>query len=599
MSRSSKPIQDPPTPNVESGDGIASSGNLDNQVGIRSRHFVIEGMSHVKGSVEAPLIEHTIPELLSQTVNLHGTREAMVFPEKSIRWNWQKLADEVDRLAAGFLSLGLKTGDRVGIWSPNRPEWVLVQFATARLGLVLVTINPAYRAGELEHVLRASGCAALVMAPRFKSSNYVNMFLELVSGADGEAVTSLRIDSLPELKTVICMQDDSRDPITAGMLSFEEVASLAGPAEFAELDGVSTKLNPHDPINIQFTSGTTGLPKGATLSHHNILNNAQFTVMTMKFTENDRLCIPVPLYHCFGMVMSVLGCLTKGATMVFPGEAFDAKQTLESIASEKCTALYGVPTMFNAILGLTEFSEFNVSSLRTGIMAGAPCPIETMNRVFKDMNMREVTIAYGMTETSPVSFQSAVDDPIEKRVSTVGRVHPHAECRIIDKSGAVVPVGETGELCTRGYLIMKGYWGEKKLSDEAIDSEGWMHSGDLAVMDNEGFCNIVGRVKDVIIRGGENIYPREVEDYIYRFDKVKDVQVFGIPSENFGEEVCAWVVPKPGVAITSEEVREFCQGKIAHYKVPRFIRIRDDLPMTVSGKAQKFKMREEMLKELG
>ena len=599
MNRLSKPIQDLSTPIVEIGDGITPSGSIDNQGGIKNRHFVIEGMSHVKGSVGEPLIEQTIPDLLLQTANSHGTRDAMVFTDRAMRWSWQKLADDVDSLAAGFLSLGLNTGDRVGIWSPNRPEWVLVQFATARLGLILVTINPAYRSGELEHVLRASGSKALVMAPKFKTSDYVKMFLELVSSADGEDAARLHIESCPDLKTVICMQDDSRDPVTAGMISFEEVASLAGPAQFARLGSISANLNPHDPINIQFTSGTTGLPKGATLSHHNIVNNAQFTVMTMKFTASDRLCTPVPLYHCFGMVMSVLGCLTKGATMVFPGEGFDAKQTLESIASENCTALYGVPTMFNAILGLNEFTEFDVSSLRTGIMAGAPCPIETMNRVIKDMNMSEVTIAYGMTETSPVSFQSAVDDPIEKRVSTVGQVHPHAECRIIDQDGAVVPVGETGELCTRGYLVMKGYWGEKELSEKAIDQEGWLHSGDLAVMDDEGFCNIVGRVKDVIIRGGENIYPKEVEDYIYRFDKVKDVQVFGIPNEKYGEEVCAWVVPKPGVAIEPEEVRDFCEGKIAHYKVPRFVRIRDDLPMTVSGKAQKFKMREEMIKELG
>lgn len=564
-----------------------------------NKHFVIEGLSHVRGSVEDPLIENTIPELLSNIVNSHGSREAMVFTDRGIRWSWQKLSEEADILAAGFLSLGLKTGDRVGIWSPNRPEWVVVQFATARLGLILVTINPAYRSGELEHVLRASGCAALVMAPRFKSSNYTEMFLELVSDSEREETTSLRIKALPELKTVICMQDDSQDPVPTGMLTFDEVASLPGPAQIARLDSVSAELNTHDPINIQFTSGTTGLPKGATLSHHNIVNNAQFVAMTMKFTENDRLCIPVPLYHCFGMVMAVLGCLTKGATMVFPGEGFDAKQTLESIASESCTALYGVPTMFNAILGLDDFSEFNVSSLRTGIMAGAPCPIETMNRVIGDMNMREVTIAYGMTETSPVSFQSAVDDPIEKRVTTVGRAHPHAECRIIDKSGSVVPVGETGELCTRGYLVMKGYWGEKRLSEEAIDQEGWMHSGDLAVIDAEGFCNIVGRVKDVIIRGGENIYPKEIEDYIYRFDKVMDVQVFGIPDEKFGEEVCAWVVPKPETDVTPEQVRDFCKGQIAHYKVPRYVRIRQELPMTVSGKAQKFKMREAMLKELG
>ena len=587
----SKPIVDPGT--MSGASSVQSNGNQHSP-----RRFMAEGMSHVKGSEEKPLLECTIPELVADTVSKHGAREALVFPNENIRWNWQQFAAEVDRLAAGFLALGLNTGERVGIWSPNRYEWVLVQFATARIGLVLVTINPAYRVAELEHTLKSSGCAVLVMAPRFKTSNYVEMFQDLAP-VNGEVDPTKRsIKKLPELRIVICMQNSAQESVPDGMLSFNKIASIAGPAQQARLDSVSSGLKPDDAINIQFTSGTTGLPKGATLSHRNIVNNAQFTVDAMNFTQWDRLCIPVPLYHCFGMVMGTLGCTTTGAAMVFPGKGFDAKETIETLSSENCTALYGVPTMFNAILSLEDFDKFNLSSLRTGIMAGAPCPIETMNRVVKDMNMGEVTIAYGMTETSPVSFQSNVDDPIEKRVSTIGRVHPHVECCVIDENSDVVPVGETGELCTRGYSVMKGYWGDDERTREAIDQDGWIHTGDLAVFDDEGFCNIVGRAKDVIIRGGENVYPKEIEDYIYQSGKVQDVQVFGVPDSKFGEQICAWIVPKPGESVTESDIIEFCKGQIAHYKVPKYVRFREDLPMTVSGKAQKFKMRSEMVKEL-
>ena len=567
-------------------------------MGEQGRGFVKEGLSHYRGSQQHALFECTIPQLMADTVSKFADREAVVFYDRGIRWTWAEFANKVDRLAGGFHALGLRTGDRVGIWSPNRPEWVLTQFATARLGLILVTINPAYRAGELEHVLKSSGCAALVMAKRFKSSDYVAIFQQLAPTEKMKKGSSLNLENLPDLKFVSCMTDEEQDGSPPGMIAFEDIAQSAHLDCVSLLDSVSAKLSPDDAINIQFTSGTTGLPKGATLSHHNIVNNARFTVITMEFTHEDNLCIPVPLYHCFGMVMGTLGCMTAGAKMVFSGEGFDPGETIETIAAESCTALYGVPTMFNAILSLENFFEYDLSSLRTGIMAGAPCPIETMNRVVKDMHMDEVTIAYGMTETSPVSFQCNVDDPIEKRVSTVGRVHPHAECQIVDGNGEVVPIGQIGELCARGYLVMKGYWGDEEKTKQSIDQDGWMHSGDLAVFDEDGFCNIVGRLKDMIIRGGENIYPKEVEDYLYRFDKIQDVQVFGIPDEKYGEEVCAWVVPKAGATITAESVMEFCKDRIAHYKVPRHVRIRDSLPMTVSGKAQKFKMREAMISEL-
>ena len=562
------------------------------------RQFVEQGMSHVQGSTEEPLLEQTIPELIATTVSKHAHRDAVVFADRGIRWSWQQFSNEIDKLAAGFLALGLQKGDRLGVWSPNRPEWVLTQFATARLGIILVAINPAFRSAELAHVLKASGCKALLMARKFKSSNYLKIFQYVGSTSYDSDSNSLRVASLPELVTVICMGGENEEDTPSGMIPFDQVGQAASSTQRAQLNRLSAELSADEAINIQFTSGTTGLPKGATLSHRNILNNGKFTTDTLLFTEQDRLCIPVPLYHCFGMVMGTLGCAPTGAAMIFPGEGFDSTETIRTIEAEKCTALYGVPTMFNAILALEDFFSYDLSSLRTGIMAGAPCPIETMNRVVNDMNMSEVTIAYGMTETSPVSFQCNVDDPLEKRVTTVGRVHPHVECRIIDAAGSTLPVGQSGELCTRGYSVMKGYWDDDQKTKAAIDSDGWMHSGDLATMDDEGYCNIVGRVKDMIIRGGENVYPKEIEDYIYKFSKVKDVQVFGIPDSKFGEVVCAWIVVKPGETIDEDEVIEFCSERIAHYKVPRYVRIREELPMTVSGKAQKYKMREEMVREL-
>ncbi len=567
-----------------------------------NRKFVEPGLSHVKGSEDIPLLEQTIPALFAQTVDLFANQSAVVFADQGIRRTWRQLSEDVDQLAAGFLALGLRRGDRFGVWSPNRYEWLLTQFATARIGLILVTINPAYKVAELKHVLTVSGCKAVMMATRFKSSSYVEMFQQIAPLEDGATDAKRSISELPELKIAICMDGldgDESGSKPDGMLSFQHVMRLSGPAQRARLDQISAALDANDSINIQFTSGTTGLPKGATLSHRNIVNNGKFVTDTLELAESDKLCIPVPLYHCFGMVMGALGCVSKGAAMVFPGEGFDAADTIEAIAREKCTALYGVPTMFNAILSLENFHTFDLSSLRTGVMAGSPCPIETMKRVVDDMHMHQVTIAYGMTETSPVSFQSNVDDPLQRRVSTVGRIHPHVECRVADGDGNTVPTGRQGELYTRGYSVMKGYWNDEQQTRNCIDSDGWMHSGDLAVIDGEGYCNIVGRVKDMIIRGGENVYPKEIEDFLYQLPGVKDVQVFGIPDDKFGEEVCAWIVPAKPNALRAQDVVEFCDGQIAHYKIPRYVRIRESLPMTVTGKAQKFKMRDEMMRELG
>jgi fatty-acyl-CoA synthase len=555
----------------------------------------LDGLSHVSGDRSEPLLHKTIPALLTETVAKFGPREAAVFVEQGKRFTWNEFAEAVDALAAGLLTLGLKTGERIGIWSPNRWEWLLTQFATARIGLILVNINPSYRLAELEYALNKVGCRALVSAVRFKTSDYLGMIATLAPELAKAEPGRLEAAELPELEIVIRMGEES----SPGMFNFAEVMAMGGPVERGRLDAISGMLHPSDAVNIQFTSGTTGAPKGATLSHDNIINNANFVTATMKFTAADRLCIPVPLYHCFGMVMGTLGCVTKGAAMVFPGEGFDPGATLKAAAVERCTGLYGVPTMFVAMLGHPDFKTFDLSSLRTGIMAGAPCPIEVMNKVVSLMHMSEVTIAYGMTETSPVSFQSHVDDPTEKRVSTVGRIHPHVEVKVVDADGEIVPVGERGELCTRGYSVMKGYWEDEDKTSEAIDREGWMHTGDLATIDAEGYCNIVGRVKDMVIRGGENVYPREVEEFLYRHPKVKEVQVFGVPDEKYGEELCAWIVAHAGETITLEEIRAFCEGQIAHYKIPRYVSQRSELPMTVTGKPQKFLMRAAMVEELG
>ena len=555
----------------------------------------IDGVSHVEGPRDTPLCELTIPALLQATVATQGARPACVFSEQNIRWNYKEFGVEVDALAAGLMSLGLEKGDRIGIWAPNRVEWLLTQFATARIGLVMVNINPAYRTAELEYVLNKVGCKALVLAASFKTSNYIEMLQSLTPELDDCAPGSLKSARFPRLRDVIRLGSET----SPGMHNFAAVLNAGRGADLAVLDAITKELSPHDPINIQFTSGTTGSPKGATLTHFNIVNNARNVVGIMAFTSADRLCIPVPLYHCFGMVMGTLGCVSTGAAMIFPGEGFEPRATLHVVSSEKCTALYGVPTMFVAMLEHPDFASFDYTHLRTGIMAGAPCPIEVMKRVIAEMNMDQVTIAYGMTETSPVSFQSHVDDPLEKRVTTVGRIHPHVEVKVIDEGGQIVAVGQQGELCTRGYSVMRGYWNDSDRTAETIDGDGWMHTGDLCVIDNEGYCNIVGRVKDMLIRGGENVYPREIEDFLFRQNAVQEVQVFGIPDQKYGEEICAWIVLKPGMKASEDEIKLFCKEQIAHYKVPRHVRFVEALPMTVTGKPQKFKMREAMVNELG
>jgi len=493
-----------------------------------------------------------------------------------------------------YSRLGLEPGDRIGIWSPNNYQWVLTQLATAQLGLILVTLNPAYRLAELEYALNRTACKALMLAQTFKSSDYLGMLRSLAPELDSCEPGFLVSDRLPHLKLVIHLAASEQ----SGMIAFNQLNQSANEKTLSELHTIAQGLQPDDAVNIQFTSGTTGFPKGATLSHCNILNNGYFVAEGMKFTQRDRLCIPVPLYHCFGMVMGVLGCITHAATMVFPNEAFDAQSVLTTIERERCSALFGVPTMFIAELALDNFSQFDLSSLRTGVMAGAPCPVDTMNRVISDMNMQEVTICYGMTETSPVSFQSAVDDPVAKRVSTVGKVHPHVEVKIINEEGIVVSRGERGELCTRGYSVMQGYWADAEKTAESIDAAGWMHSGDLAVIDEQGYCDIVGRVKDMIIRGGENVYPREVEEFLMHHPKIQDVSVFGVPDKRLGEQIAAWIQLNGDEVCTAEEIKLFCKDQIAHFKVPYYVRFVEEFPMTVTGKIQKFVMRETLLAEL-
>ncbi len=551
--------------------------------------------SYVCGISDTPLLGETIGRSLDKARERWGDREALVSPSHNVRWTWVEFAERVDALAAGFLALGLQRGERIGIWSLNRPEWTLTQFAAAKAGLILVTINPSYRLSELEFALSKVGCAAIVTATAFKTSNYMEMLTTLVPELASAQTGRLRAARLPHLRAVIQVGG----PAFPGTIPFEEVARMGGARHREDIARLGKELQFDDPVNIQFTSGTTGSPKGVTLTHHNILNNGYFTGRAMRLTEQDRICIPVPLYHCFGMVMGNLASVTLGAAMVYPGEGFDPLATLQTIEQEKCTALYGVPTMFIAELDHPEFSRFNLKSLRTGIMAGAPCPIEVMKRVNQEMNMREVTIAYGMTETSPVSFQSAVDDPVERRVSTVGRIHPHVEVKIVDLEGKIVPRGERGELCTRGYSVMLGYWEDPEKTAEVLDRNGWMHTGDLAVIDDEGYCNIVGRIKDMVIRGGENLYPREIEEFLYRHPKIQDVQIFGVADDRYGEELCAWIRVRAGESLTADEVRAFCQGQIAHNKIPRYVEFVEAFPMTVTGKIQKFLMREAVENRLG
>jgi fatty-acyl-CoA synthase len=548
--------------------------------------------SYVHGNSGQPLIGRTIGALLDEVSAVDGSREALVVAHQKIRWSYLELKIRSDAFASGLLSLGLEPGDRVGIWAPNCAEWTIAQFATAKAGLILVNINPAYRLSELEHVLRAVGCRALITAARFKTSDYIAMIREIVPEL-GKGSGALNSSRLPELRHVISIGGGS----FAGCVAFDRVLDQGKKIGSEQLDSIAATIQMDDAANIQFTSGTTGLPKGATLSHHNLINNAFFVGEATGIEPGSRVCIPVPLYHCFGMVMGNLGCVTHAATMVYPSESFDPLKTLETVEAERCDVLYGVPTMFISQLNHAEFSRFNLGSLRRGIMAGAPCPIEVMKEVASTMHMSEITIAYGMTETSPVSFQSSRDDSLELRVSTVGRIQPHLEVKIVDREGRIMPRGEAGELCTRGYSVMLGYWNDETRTKEAIDSAGWMHTGDLATIDDDGYCRIVGRIKDMVIRGGENIYPREVEEYLYRHPDIQDIQVFGVPDTKYGEELCAWIVTKAGAALDEEAVRKFCQDRISHYKIPRYIRFVESFPSTVTGKVQKFAMREAMIEE--
>ncbi len=558
--------------------------------------------SHVQGDTRVALIEQTIGRSFDAAVDRWPDRAALIAPSQDIRWTYRELADEVSATAAGLLELGLTPGDRVGIWSPNNAEWVVTQFATAAAGLILVNINPAYRMTELEYALNMVGCKALVCATKFKSSDYLQMLRELAPEIDAAAPGNLRSGRLPHLRLIIHLGGGK----LAGMINFRDIRHGANQALRRKLSETQRVLKCDDPINIQFTSGTTGAPKGATLTHRNILNNGHFVGEALKLDTDDRVCIPVPLYHCFGMVMGNLACMTHGAAVVLPGEGFDPLAVLQTIEAEKCTALYGVPTMFIAELEHPDFSKFDLTSLRTGIMAGTACPIETMKRTMTDMHLNEITIAYGMTETSPVSFQTSHDDPVMRRVATVGRIHPHVEVKIIDEGEHVVPIGQVGELCTRGYSVMQGYWQDKERTNEVIDIEGWMHSGDLATLDEAGYCNIVGRIKDMVIRGGENIYPREIEEFLHTHPQIEDVQVIGVPDEKYGEELCAWIKLRVGgpsqitvETLNAEGLHAFCHNQIAHFKIPRYVKFVDAFPMTVTGKIQKFIMRETMIEELG
>ncbi|HLI05131.1 MAG TPA: AMP-binding protein [Ktedonobacteraceae bacterium] len=555
--------------------------------------------SYTSGTSDVPLLGLTIGDMFDQTVAKYPDHPALISRHQNIRLTYQELQDQVNQCAKGLMQLGLKKGERLGIWSPTRAEWCITQFATSKIGVILVNINPAYRLHELEYALKQSGCSAIVIAPEFKSSNYTEMLYALAPELNDSDPGKLNAARLPDLKTVIRMGSEKKP----GMFTWDELMAIGNEREAVsdeQLAGRQRDQEFDDPINIQYTSGTTGFPKGATLSHHNILNDGYFVARFQNLTDKDRLCIPVPLYHCFGMVMGNLGCITTGAAMVYPSEGFDPLAVLQTVQDEKCTALYGVPTMFIAELEHPDFGKFDLTSLRTGVMAGSPCPIEVMKKVNTLMHMSEVEICYGMTETSPVATQTPMDASLEKRVATVGVVHPHQEIKIVDPAtGKVVPVGAPGELCMRGYNVMLGYWNNPEATAQAIDRARWMHSGDLATMDKEGYINIVGRIKDMIIRGGENVYPREIEEFLYTHPKVSDVQVIGVPDPKYGEEIMAWVKVKPGEQVTGEELREFCKGQIAHYKIPRYYKFVDSFPMTVTGKIQKFVMREQSIDELG
>jgi fatty-acyl-CoA synthase len=550
--------------------------------------------SYYCGASTSQIIYETIGGFFDRVAEKYPDNKALMLRHQGVEWTYAELQHRVDQLASGLLALDIAPGDRVGIWGPNSAEWVLTQLATAKIGAIMVCINPAYRLYELEYALNKVECKALITDESFKTSDYLGMLNTLAPELEYCAPGALASTKLPKLKHVIRMGTSS----SAGMHNFDQICELATDADRAALLRLQTQLKPDDAINIQFTSGTTGNPKGATLSHCNILNNGYLTGEAMRLTPADKLCIPVPLYHCFGMVLAVLACASHGATMVFPGEAFDPEQTLQTVQDERCTALHGVPTMFITELDHPNFSSFDLSSLRTGIMAGAPCPIEVMKRVISEMHMRDILIAYGQTELSPINNITLPDDSLERRTETVGRAMPWVEVKVIDEAGHVVPVGEKGEICTRGYSVMQGYWNDPEKTAETIDAAGWLHSGDIATMDAFGYVRIVGRIKDMIIRGGENVYPREVEEFLYQHPAISEVQVFGIPDKKMGEEVCAWVQVNEGATLSADDIKAFCKDQITHFKIPRHIRFVSEYPMTVTGKIQKFVMRDEMLASL-
>lgn len=552
-------------------------------------------MSISRGATDCPLLELTIGDMLDEAASRFPDNQALVSVHQGLRYSYREFLDEVNRCACALMSLGLGKGDRVGIWSPNYAEWTILQFASSKIGVILVNINPSYRLNELEYALQVSGCSVLVIAEQFKTSDYSRMIHELAPELDDCEPGELRSIRLPELKTVIRFGDEA----TPGIWRWRDFMQREELVSTRQLATRQQELSAQDPINIQYTSGTTGRPKGATLSHRNILNNAHFVAELMHFTDQDRLVIPVPLYHCFGMVMSNLACVSHGATMILPGDAFEPGAVLQAVQDERATALHGVPTMFIAELAHPEFDRFDLSSLRTGIMAGSPCPVEVMKAAIDRMHLDGIEIAYGMTETSPVSTQTRSDAPLDKRVGTVGQVHPHVQIKIVNpEDGATMMQGEVGELCTRGYSVMLGYWNDAEQTADAIDADGWMHTGDLATMDEEGYVCIVGRIKDMIIRGGENVYPREIEEFLYTHPKIKDVQVIGVPDAHYGEEIAAWVVLREGEGVSQDELQAFCRDQIAHYKVPRYFKFVDGFPMTVTGKVQKFLMREQTVQEL-
>ena len=551
--------------------------------------------SYTCGISNEPLLGITIGDKFDEIVSQFPDNEALIVHHQNIRWTYSQLQEQVNDCAKALLTAGINIGDRVGIWSSNRYEWTVLQFATAKVGAILVNINPSYRIHELEYALKQSACTMIVIADKFKTSDYQKMLLELVPQLAKADNGTLNAVNFPKLTTVVSLSDSPAN----GMLSWTSLIHKSKACSTVSLEKRQKEIDFDDPVNIQYTSGTTGFPKGATLSHHNILNNAYFVAKTMKYSDKDRVIIPVPLYHCFGMVLGNLGCMTHGATMIYPSQGYEPLAVLQAVEKEKATALYGVPTMFIAVLEHPEFNNFDLSSLRTGIMAGAPCPIKVMKKVRSLMHMDDVQVAYGMTEISPVCTQTKMGTPLGKQVSTVGEIHPHLEIKIIDqKTRLAVPIGTSGELCVRGYSVMLGYWNNEEKTKNAIDSARWMHTEDLATMDEEGYINIVGRIKDLIIRGGENIYPKEIEEFLFTHSKVSDVQVIGVPDAKYGEVVMAWIKLKEGAEASADELTEFCKGKIAHFKVPKYFRFTADFPMTVTGKIRKTEMRQISIKEM-